>query len=123
VHKTDNTYLTEHVHHQLAKRQRYLYGHTSDLVCKIKRKVYRQFEALGLQKAFEESANWTLLSCLCYDSSLHISAFMSRLRKGDTSESSKYFHRKSISRNTVHPQSYNHKIFKILKSCKKHLLD
>jgi len=34
-----------------------------------------QVKALGLLKAFEKSADWTLLSSVCSGSDLHISLF------------------------------------------------
>jgi len=37
--------------------------------------IHLQLEVLGLLQAFKESADWTLLSLLCHDSDLHMSAF------------------------------------------------
>ena len=70
---------------------------------------YWSLKALGLLKAFEESADWVLLSSFCDDSNLHISVLsITSLHKGDGFGSIiDFFNRKSISRNHTHLQSYN----------------
>jgi len=63
-------------------------------------------QAQGLLHVFEESANWALFSSVCDDiSNLHCIQVII-LHKGDEIESnSKFYKRKSISRNSTHPQS------------------
>jgi len=64
---------------------------------------------LALLQAFEESADWALVSWICDDSDLSINLFSSNycLQKATKSDqSANCFDRKSISLNTTHLQSW-----------------